>query len=443
MPNRAVRTIQLNRPTKLNSLNKSMCDKITPRLVEWAKSDVARTIILKGTGNKALCAGGDVAALATSIAEKGEAGSAESTSFFRDEYTLNQLIATYPKPYVAIMNGITMGGGVGLSVHAPFRIATEKTLFAMPETDIGFFPDVGGTFFLPRLDGEIGTYLALTSDRLKGYDVVSAGVATHYVPESVLPELEARLAEIISDDKVIPTDPFNLINNVLEEFASDAPEGYTFSLTGEKRELIDRAFSKSTVEEIARVLETDGSEFALKTRETILARSPTSVKTTLQAFRNGKDIGITEALSREYNLAEKFMYHPDFLEGVSAKLLTKPARAPQWNPATLSDVGAASVAEMLEPKSDSTAEPIEFVNSNETFLQYPHKFGLPSETDIQNYITGEDGSDREFKVSKEEVFDHFQFVTRSKLGVNRKLNEVLARKTKPDPSDDTLLDWIY
>lgn len=443
VPNRAVRTIVLNRPSKLNSLNKSMCDKIYPRLIEWTKSDVARTIVLKGSGNKALCAGGDITALASNIAKNGKTGSEWATAFFKDEYILNQLIATYPKPYVALMNGITMGGGVGLSVHAPFRVATEKTLFAMPETDIGFFPDVGGTFFLSRLDGEIGTYLALTSDRLKGYDVFSAGVATHYVPESLLPELEARLAEIISDDKIVPTDPFNLVNNVIEEFATDAPEGYQFSLSGAKRELIDRAFSKATAEEICSELEKEGSEFALKTRATILARSPTSVKTTLQALRNGKEIGITEALAREYRIAEHFMYHPDFVEGVSAKLLTKPPRVPQWNPATVGDVSPAVVTQMLEPMPDSNSPPIEFYNANETFLQYPHKFGLPSEVDIQNYVTGNDGSDREFKVSRDEVFDHFQLSTRSKLGVNRKLTEVLARKTTPDSSDDTLLDWNY
>lgn len=412
-------------------------------MVEWTKSDVARTIIIKGSGNKALCAGGDVAALATGIAQNKKAGSELATEFFREEYQLNQLIATYPKPYVALMNGITMGGGVGLSVHAPFRVATEKTLFAMPETDIGFFPDVGATFFLSRLDGEIGTYLALTSDRLRGYDTVYAGIATHYVPESLLPELEARLAEIISDDKVIPTDPFNLVNNVLEEYSSDAPEGYRFSLSSEKRELIDRAFSKSTIEEICSELEKDGSEFGLKARETILSRSPTSLKTTLQALRQGKDIGVTEALSREYRIAEHFMHHPDFVEGVTAKLLTKPARAPKWSPATVGDVGAATVAEMLEPMADSTAAPIDFINPDVTYLEYPHQFGLPREADVQNYITGNDGSDREFKVSTEEVFDHFQLKTRSKLGVNRKLTDILARKTKPDPSDETLLDWNY
>lgn len=165
-----VRTIELNRPDKLNSLNGSMARKIFPRLVEWEKSQLANVIIMKGAG-RAFCAGGDVAALAKQN-KQGEAGQQESKDYFALEYKLDHLIATYPKPYVAFMDGITMGGGVGLSVHAPFRIATEKTVFAMPETTIGFFPDVGASFFLPRMDGEIGTYLALTSEQLKGVNAL-------------------------------------------------------------------------------------------------------------------------------------------------------------------------------------------------------------------------------------------------------------------------------
>ena len=162
-----VRSIELNRPKKLNSLDGSMCRKIIPRLLEWEKSDMVSAVIMKGAGDKALCAGGDVAALAQ-WNQEGEEGRQKSIDYFALEYRLDYLIATYNRPYISFMDGITMGGGVGLSVHAPFRIATERTLFAMPETSIGFFPEVGGSFFLPRLDGQLGKYLALTSDRLKG-----------------------------------------------------------------------------------------------------------------------------------------------------------------------------------------------------------------------------------------------------------------------------------
>lgn len=165
-----VRTIELNRPKKLNSLNGSMARKIIPRLREWSQSQLANVIIIKGNG-RAFCAGGDVAALAE-LNQQGTEGQQQSSDYFGLEYKLDHLIATYSKPYVAFMDGITMGGGVGLSVHAPFRIATENTVFAMPETTIGFFPDVGASFFLPRMDGQMGTYLALTSEQLKGVDVL-------------------------------------------------------------------------------------------------------------------------------------------------------------------------------------------------------------------------------------------------------------------------------
>lgn len=164
-----LRTITLNRPNKLNSLDGSMIRKIVPRLQEWTKSDMANVIVMKGEG-RAFCAGGDVAALAKQNGTP--EGQAESTNYFAHEYALDHYIATYEKPYVAFIDGITMGGGVGLSVHAPFRIATEKTVFAMPETTIGLFPDVGASFFLPRLDGQLGMYLALTSEQLKGVNVL-------------------------------------------------------------------------------------------------------------------------------------------------------------------------------------------------------------------------------------------------------------------------------
>src|SRR5947207_6738808 len=159
-----VRTIELNRPKKLNSLNASMARKIIPRLREWEKSDMANVILMSGAGTKAFCAGGDVAALAQQN-KKGVEGQKESMNYFSLEYQLDHLIATYSKPYIAILDGITMGGGVGLSVHAPFRIATERTVFAMPETTIGFFPDGGGSFFLPRFYGYIVTYFSFQSDR--------------------------------------------------------------------------------------------------------------------------------------------------------------------------------------------------------------------------------------------------------------------------------------
>src|SRR5271156_2722990 len=210
-----VRIVELNRPKKLNSLNASMARKILPRLREWEKSDMANIILMGGAGTKAFCAGGDVAALAKQ--NETVEGQQESTAYFALEYQLDHLIATYSKPYIAIMDGITMGGGVGLSVHAPFRIATERTVFAMPETTIGFFPDVGGSFFLSRLDGGLGPYLALTSDRLTGVQVFYHGIATHYMHSSTLAELTNRLSEIVFRDPLDYQGRLELINDTLAE----------------------------------------------------------------------------------------------------------------------------------------------------------------------------------------------------------------------------------
>src|ERR1700761_8747793 len=246
-----VRTIELNRPKKLNSLNASMARKILPRLREWEKSQIANVVLISGAGPKAFCAGGDVAELALQN-KTGREGQQKSTDYFALEYQLDHLIATYSKPYVAIMDGITMGGGVGLSVHAPFRIATEKTVFAMPETTIGFFPDVGGSFFLPRLDGEIGTYLSLTSERLHGVQAFYAGIATHYIDSSVLAQMTTRLSELVFRDHANLNERLELINSTIAEFTSALPSPDSYeaarhgNLTGPLREAIDRIFGHNT-----------------------------------------------------------------------------------------------------------------------------------------------------------------------------------------------------
>ena len=199
---------------------------------------MANVILISGAGSKAFCAGGDVAELAKQNATA--EGQKQSSDYFGLEYQLDHLIATYSKPYIAIMDGITMGGGVGLSVHAPFRIATEKTVFAMPETTIGFFPDVGGSFFLSRLDGEIGNYLSLTSERLQGVQVLYAGIATHYIDSSVLGLLTTRLGELVFKDYATLPERLELVNSTISEFTSGLPfpdmeKAKTGNISGELR----------------------------------------------------------------------------------------------------------------------------------------------------------------------------------------------------------------
>ncbi|KAJ6033255.1 hypothetical protein N7499_009521 [Penicillium canescens] len=418
-----IRSVELNRPKKLNSLNGSMARKIFPRLKEWEKSSLANMILISGAGEKALCAGGDVAALAKQNAE-GLEGQQASTSFFALEYALDHMIATYPKPVISFMDGITMGGGVGLSMHAPFRIATERTVFAMPETTIGFFPDVGGSFFLPRLDGETGTYLALTSERLKGVQTLYAGIATHYLHSSVLANVTQRLSELTFPDHVELPERLHTVNKTMAEFSLGLPplEEEPMLMAGSLRTAIDRCFAFNTVEEIFQALEqeTEHKEWAQKTLETLSSRSPTSLKVTLRQLRLGKKWSISETFKREHAISAHFMRHPDFVEGVNARLVSKPPRQAEWQPATLKEVSDEAVEEFFKiPEGEERLA----LFSNGDYKSYPHAhFALPSENEIEQVV-------RQGHASRRPVVDHFLEKYAHREGVRRKVVEVIARKT--------------
>jgi 3-hydroxyisobutyryl-CoA hydrolase len=428
-----VRTIELNRPKKLHSLNGSMIRKIIPRLQEWAKSDMANVVIIKGSGPKAFCAGGDVAALAEDNL-KGEEGQQKSTEYFGLEYKLDHLIATYQKPYVAFIDGITMGGGVGLSVHAPFRIATERTVFAMPETTIGFFPDVGASFFLPRMPGGVGTYLALTSEKLKGVNVFYSGVATHYIHSTSLPALERRLAELRFKDYDPLHQRLQLINSTIEEFCTGLPHDEPIHIQGELRNAIDRCFTKTSVPEIIAALKAEDGEtkqWAEKTLATLHQRSPTAVYVTLRQMQLGKNWSISETFQREHQIAAKFMAHPDFTEGVHALLIRKDDK-PAWKPASLEDVN---------PK-DNIADPFFTVEgahrlgllSQDDYKQYPHEqFSIPSEGAIQAVVN-------KGELTPKSVVKYFVQQRQGKQGVKEIVQEVVNRRTKKGENDKAV--WI-
>lgn len=398
---------------------------------EWEKSQLANIVMISGRGEKALCAGGDVAALAINNKE-GPEGVKRSQDYFAQEYQLDHLIATYSKPFVAVMDGITMGGGVGLSVHAPFRIATERTLFAMPETTIGFFPDVGGSFFLPRLDGEIGTYLALTSERLNGVQAFYTGIATHYVDSSVLSNLTNRLAELVFKDYANLQERNDLVNKTIAEFATGLPsiEQEPIHLRYKLRQAIDRCFKYNTVEEIVQALEKeeDQKEWAQKTLETLTSRSPTSLKVTLRQLRLGKNWSIKETFQREHAIASVFMNHPDFVEGVSARLISKPARTPEWQPSRLEDVTSQAVDAFFKIEG----EPLRTFHDND-YKQYPHaKYALPTEADIEAFV-------RSNRTTGADAVKEFVQNWGQKEGVKAKVSEVLGRRTE---KTDKGLRWI-
>ncbi|KAG9233010.1 mitochondrial 3-hydroxyisobutyryl-CoA hydrolase-like protein [Amylocarpus encephaloides] len=423
-----LRTIELNRPNKLHSLNGSMIEKIVPRLQEWEKSDMANVVIIKGSGEKAFCAGGDVTHLAKQNLD-GPEGQKKSADYFASEYRLDHLIATYQKPYVAVMDGITMGGGVGLSVHAPIRIATEKTVFAMPETTIGFFPDVGASFFLPRMPGGLGTYLALTSDKLKGVNVYYAGIATHYIHSTSLPALERRLAELRFKDYLSLDERLHTIDSTIEEYATGLPHDEPMLLSGKHRQTIDRVFGDNVAsipEVIAELVNSPGDqqEWAQKTLKTLKQRSPTAVHVTFRQMKLGKKWSIKETFEREHQIATKFMKHPDFTEGVHALLIRKDGK-PKWEYEQLQDVEKAQKIKGQDITDDFflvEGDRLLLLNDRD-YQEYPHlKYGLPSERQIEKVV-------RDAKFTVKEIVNHFVKETRGKQGVQQVVHDVLQRKT--------------
>jgi 3-hydroxyisobutyryl-CoA hydrolase len=446
-----VRTIELNRPRKLNSLNASMARKIIPRLLEWQSSQLASVIIIGGAGPKAFCAGGDVAALAQQNTE-GPEGQAASQAYFGLEYQLDHLIATYPKPYIAYMDGITMGGGVGLSVHAPIRIATERTVFAMPETTIGFFPDVGGSFFLSRLEGYIGTYLALTSERLKGVNAFYAGIATHYIDSSTLSSLTARLAEIEFKDYEDMHTRLATIAATIAEYDTGLPHDEPMLLAGELRKAIDRCFRYDSVEQIIEALqreeqhpvqeEEDGTvipdewsdirPWATATLKTLSERSPTSLKVALHQVREGRKWNIAEAFRREYHMAGHFMSHPDFGSGVSARLIHKPAKTPVWDPPKLEEVTDEMVNKIFKVEGNRELELLG-AKGQRAYAEYPFKMGLPREEEVEVMV-------RMGGMTRKQVMKRFVDTSGGRTGVREKVDEVIERNCGVDAQGK--LVWI-
>ncbi|XP_045336474.1 3-hydroxyisobutyryl-CoA hydrolase, mitochondrial isoform X3 [Leopardus geoffroyi] len=319
--------ITLNRPKLLNALNLNMIRHIYPQLKNWEQDPETFLIIIKGAGGKAFCSGGDVRV----ISEAGRANQKMVQDFFREEYRLNNAIGSCQKPYVALIHGITMGGGVGVSVHGQFRVATEKSLFAMPETAIGLFPDVGGGYFLPRLQGKLGYFLALTGFRLKGRDVYAAGIATHFVDSEKLGMLEEDLIALKSPSK-------ENIADVLEAYhtKSKIDQDKSFILE-EHMDKINSCFSANTVEQIIENLQQDGSSFALEQLKVINKMSPTSLKITLRQLMEGSSKTLQEVLIMEYRLSQACMGGHDFHEGVRAVLIDKD-QSPKWKPANLKEV---------------------------------------------------------------------------------------------------------
>lgn len=342
--------VTLNRPQALNTLSLSMYRRFDPALRDWQEDPTVAAVLVQGAGDRAFCAGGDVVAVYEARAEASATGGYQA-DFFREEYQLIRRIYRMQKPYVAVMDGVTMGGGAGVAVNGRFRVATERTQFAMPEVHIGLFPDVGATRFLRSAPGRIGLYLALTGRRLGPADTRACGFATHFVPSERLDELTTAIAAA-----AVPSEAAAAIERTLGRFAADPGEA-SFPA---RQAGIDRAFAGDTVEAVAGTLEREKGDWAKEAHDAMLRASPLSVKLAFEQWRRGsKDMTIEDALALEYRMTQHVMAGHDFFEGIRALLIDKD-RKPRWQHRALADVSEAEVSAYFAPigERELSFEPI-------------------------------------------------------------------------------------
>ena len=330
----AVGHISLNRPKALHALTLEMCHQMTAALSEWENDDEIKAIIIDHHDGRGFCAGGDIAFLRDSALND---GGVSGRKFFHDEYQLNHQLFTYSKPVVAFMDGITMGGGVGISQPTKFRVATENTRFAMPETGIGLFPDVGGGWYLSRLGGRMGQFLALTGARLNGSECLWTGLATHYVASDIVDDLKARIAEF--PDRIA---------GILAEPTGTPPEA---RIEGNALK-IAKHFASDSYEEILASLETaieDGDEWAVKERDTLGTKSPQTCKVALRQLKDSLELSdFAENMRMEYRIASRVLTRPDFAEGVRA-VITDKTGDPKWDPPTPEEVTDDLIESIFAP----------------------------------------------------------------------------------------------
>ena len=329
--------LSLNRPVALHALNTEMCRLMTDALLVWRDDPGVAAVLIDHAEGRGFCAGGDIRMLA----ESGAGDGAAAREFFRAEYRLNALLHAFPKPVVAVMDGVTMGGGVGISIPCRFRVATERTVFAMPETGIGLFPDVGGGWFLPRLPGETGMWLALTGARLKAADCLLAGLATDYVESARLDALKDELQRRPGEAET-----------VLTEFEADAGAPPLAAARAD----IDRLFSGGSVQEIADALGADDGEWAREQGHVISAKSPQALAVSFRQLREGAAMPSFEAeMAQEFRIASRVVASADFREGVRALIVEKD-NAPHWRPATLAEVTRAMLDAIFAPLAAGEGE---------------------------------------------------------------------------------------
>lgn len=341
--------ITLDRVKALNALSLEMIRAIRPQLEAWERDSQVKAVAIRGAGGKAFCSGGDVRAVALAMGKPLPEGEEPlGRTYFREEYALDFRIHHYTKPYIALVDGISMGGGLGLSIHGSHRVVTDRLTFSMPETAIGFFPDVGGGWFLPRFPGEVGTYLALTGARATAADAMWVGYGTHHVEHSRLDELLQALSSADWNAGA----PRDVATRVLASFATEAGPAPLKA----HQEAIDRCFAADRVEDILAALAAEGTEWAETTRATLARMSPTSLKVTLRQLRKCRALPYEEVVPLEYRLSQSTTAHPDFREGIRSVLIDKD-QAPRWSPTTLAEIRDADVEAFFAPLTGTEWSP--------------------------------------------------------------------------------------
>jgi enoyl-CoA hydratase len=331
--------VTLNRPRALNALSLAMCQALDAGLIAWRADPEVRAVLIKGAGERAFCAGGDIRALHEILTTEGVAAAA---GFYALEYPMNARLHHFPKPYIALLDGITMGGGVGVSIHGSHRVVTERTLFAMPETMIGFFPDVGATYVLARLPGSVGLHLGLTGAGLGAADCRAIGIGTHTTASERLAALEQALAE--AD---LSRDAFAAVDRVLERFRVDPGPATLPAL----RARIDRCYGRPSLEEVLAALADEPSGWGAAQLEQLESKSPTSLAVTFRQLGAGATLDFDAAMRLEYRLVHRFLAGHDFREGIRALIIDKDNR-PRWRPELLAEVTPAAIDAYFAPLPD-------------------------------------------------------------------------------------------
>lgn len=331
--------ITLNRPEALNALTWEMVKAYRAHLVKWDSEPAVSAVLVKGAGDRAFCAGGDLRWLY----DAAKKDPAHACNFFREEYRNNAAVYHFTKPYVSLIDGVVMGGGVGVSVHGDFRVAGDRTLFAMPETGIGLFPDVGGGHFLPRLHDGLGLYYALTGARAKAADCMAAGLATHYTPTEKMPALEETLYGL-----TLGGHAHAKIEAALDEFADDPGAA---SINDVRGQIADIFQGHERIEDLWRALEKHDGSFGRETLETLKRMSPTSMKLAFEQMKRGHDKDFDHVMQMEYRMVRRVMEGHDFFEGVRAQIIDKD-RNPIWSPMTLENVSDAEIEKYFAPLAD-------------------------------------------------------------------------------------------